>query len=587
MTEYQEYRLEDLTNDIPIANLISFQQWQTLKQYGNLTKGQSQFKEEELDEIVVFYDDNMNYLDYLSRKEIENIIPAFVLVPRFFWETHHENLPVEFIPGMKVQERLEILRNETNQHWIAMTNRVLYEPDKPFNTSMVPRPEQVPVLDFFMDKMQQQHNIRGVLQAPPGSGKTAMTIELMSRYKAKALIVVPNEVLSDQWQDAILQFTDLNQENIGVIQGSEIDKIQAQMIGGDIFIVKIQSLYSQVKRNDIRELQKLYRDIDVVVYDECHNSGAATGYAKTSSIFMTPNILGLSATPYRVGLNDYLLRTSIGETIFKLEHNNLDPEIEIHNVWTEFRPKELQKLGSVAGEYTMLLAIFNAMMKGKDQYFEYLADVVAWNHSQGHNIVVLFATIALMEKLQKNIQERHPGTADKVLLLKGKTKTDALDLVKIERKRIMQEYKEYKAQLDIKVKNKELKRKEANVKIKEMRAKIDQDIEFLKEHSLDVYKARVKESEIIISNYNLLSAGFDKPQLSNIIFGGAPRVGKISVIQSIGRITRKHEGKLTPLVQYFIPSTYFNFQKSTGVILNRNIKVQYPDAKFKYIGFQQ
>jgi hypothetical protein len=75
--------------------------------------------------------------------------------------------------------------------------------------------------------------------------------------------------------------------------------------------------------------------------------------------------------------------------------------------------------------------------------------------------------------------------------------------------------------------------------------------------------------------------------MSNIIFGGAPRIGKISVIQSIGRITRLHEGKNNPLVQYFIPSKFLDIQKSTGVILNRNIRVQYPDAKFKYIGFEK
>jgi predicted helicase len=161
-----------------------------------------------------------------------------------------------------------------------------------------------------------------------------------------------------------------------------------------------------------------------------------------------------------------------------------------------------------------------------------------------------------------------------------------MDMVKEARKEIMAEYKKYKEELDELVKAKELKRKEAQVKIKERRAEIDARIEYLKEHALDLYKTRVKESEIILSNYNLLSAGFDKPQLSNIIFGGAPRIGKVSVIQSIGRITRKYEDKLPPLVQYFIPSTFFDFKTSTGIVLQNNIKVQYADAKFRWIGFK-
>jgi superfamily II DNA or RNA helicase len=569
-----------------LPNLITFQEWNTLKQYGNLTKGFKQFPVEELDDIVVFYDENKQYIDYLARKEIENIIPSYVLVPRFFWDQHLESLPTEYLPDLKVHERIKIYSDFHRES--RFRREAMYLNDSYyFDCTMTPRPEQEEPLEFLAATMKENDTLRGVLQAPGGTGKTAMSIKTIHGARVRSLIVVPNEVLQDQWIEAIQEFTNLNPEDIAILQGSDLNKIQEELTDKPIAIIKIQSLFSQVKNNSLENIQDIYKYIDMIVYDECHNTGAASSYAKTSSLFLTGNILGLSATPYRVGLNDYLLKTSIGETIFKLEHNNLTPDIEIHNVWTEFYPKEINKLKSISGEYVMFLGIFNALMKSKDTYFEYLADVVAWNYSQGHNIVVLFATIALMEKLQKNIQERHPEVTQQVLLLKGKTKQDSLDLVKEERKKIMLEYKEYKTELDNKVKAKEIKRKEAQELIKNRRKEIDEHVNYLKEHSLDIYKARVKESSIIISNYNLLSAGFDKPQLSNIIFGAAPRVGKISVIQSIGRITRKHEGKLNPLVQYFIPSTFLDFQKSTGAILNRNIKVQYQDANFKYIGFQK
>jgi superfamily II DNA or RNA helicase len=435
--------------------------------------------------------------------------------------------------------------------------------------------------------MNSKHQIRGVLQAPPGVGKTFMAIKLTSMFRANSLIVVPNEVLQDQWVDAIIQFTDLTEDDIGIIQGSDISKAELQMAGSQkkITIVKIQSLYSQIKRNPLYKLQQLYKHIDMVIYDECHNSGAATSYAKTSSLFMTPNIIGLSATPYRVGLNDYLLKTAIGETIYKVTHNNLTPDVEIHQVFVPFTENDSKRVRQVQGDYNMQLGIFGACMKNKIEYFKYLSDVVNWNHSQGHNIVILFPTIALMENLLQEIEIRHPKIFPKTLLLKGKTKQDAMEMVKEERKILMQEYKIFKEEKDQRVKTKEIKRKDYQIIIKERRAEIDKQIEYLKEHALDIYKARVQESEIIVSNYNLLSAGFDKSSLSNIIFGGAPRIGKISVIQSIGRITRMHEGKMKPLAQYFIPSPFFIINKSTGIILNRNIKVQYEDAKFRYIGF--
>jgi len=576
MTEGQEWT---------IPNLVTFDQWLFLKHHGRLTEGFSKFQAEDIDEICVYYDEDKNFLDYLERRKVEDLTPAFVLLPRFFWETHKDTIPEEFKNGLDMQGRLDELNQSYRDYWVSLQNNAV-SGNHPLVCNAVPRPEQEEPLAFLLDRIQEKHSLRGVLQAAPGAGKTFMSIKFISSIRAKALIVVPNEVLADQWVEAITQFTDIKKEEIGMIQGSDLDKIEPE-VDKKVSIVKIQSLYSQIKRNPIHVLQGLYRYMDLIIYDECHNSGAATSYAKTSSIFMTPNVLGLSATPYRVGLNDYLLRTSIGETIYAMQHQNLVPDVEIHNVYIEFSPGELNRLRTIGQDYIMYLGMLGAMMKTKKIYFEYLADVVAWNFSQGHNIVVLFPTIALMENLKEQVVLRHPHLTEEILLLKGKTKTDSLEMVKIERKILMEEYKQFKIEKDQRVKNKELKRKDANVIIKERRAEIDQKIAYLKEHALDLYKEKVRKAGIITSNYNLLSAGFDKPQLSNIIFGGPPRVGKISVIQSLGRVTRILEGKNKPLAQYFIPGIFFDAHKSTGIILNKNIKVQYPEAQFKYFGFKK
>ncbi len=572
-------------DEINIPNLITFQEWNTLKQYGKLTDGYRGFVPEDLDQIVVFYDQDLNYLDYLARREIEELWPSYVLVPRFFWEEHQERIPQEFLPGLRIPDRQGIYNNWAREIRFRREARYLNE-EYLFDCNLVPREEQVPALEFLAQEFKERGNLRGILQAPPGVGKTAMSIKTAHGARTQTIIIVPNEVLQDQWVDAIEQFTNLKKENLAIIQGSDLQKINKELNGKSIAIVKIQSLYSQIKNNPIHKIMDTYRFFDLVVFDEAHTSAGATGYAKTSSLFWTNNFLGLTATPYRQDLNAYMLRVAIGEVIHKIEHNNLTPDIEIHKIYTEFSQQEINKLKFALSEYTMFLGVFGAMMKGKNPYFEYLADVVAWNFKHGHNIVILFPTIALMEKLQKYINQRHPDIIEKVLLLKGKTKQDSLELVKEERKVIMQEYKLFREEQDQRVKDKEIKRKEYLVIVKDRRKEIDEHLSYLKEHALDLYKQRVKEANIIISNYNLLSAGFDKSELSNIIFGGAPRIGKISVIQSIGRITRKHADKKHPLVQYFIPSTFLDFQESTGVILNRNIKIQYPDAKFKYVGFQ-
>jgi len=578
--------MKELKMEITIPNLITFQEWTTLKQYGRLTEGFRGFIPDNLDDIVVFYDDKYQFIDYLARKEIEDIQPSFVLVPRFFWEQHKELIPVDYLPELNVAKRQKLYNDWAREIRFRRETRFLQDQFL-FDCDLKPREEQVPALEFLANEFKEHNRLRGILQAPPGSGKTAMSIKTIQASRTKAIIIVPNEVLQDQWVDAITQFTNLTADDIALVQGSDLNKINDIINDKPIMIAKIQSMYSQIKNNPIHEIMNLYRFIDLVIFDEAHTSAGATGYAKVSSVFWTENFLGLTATPYRQDLNAYMLQVAIGKVIYKVEHNNITPDVEIHNVWTEFSPQEISKLKFANQEYTMFLGVFGSMMKSKDIYFEYLSDVVAWNFKNGHCIVVLFPTIALMEKLQSNLEQRHPETAKELLLLKGKTKQDSLDLVKLERKRLMLEYKIYKNDQDILVKRKEQKRKTANALIKERRKEIDEQIDYFKEHALDVYRKRVKEAKIIVSNYNLLSAGFDKSELSNIIFGAGPRVGKISVIQSIGRVTRLHPGKKHPLVQYFIPSTFIDFQSSTGVILNKNIRVQYPEAKIKYVGFKQ
>jgi len=566
-----------------IPNIITYNEWQFLKQFASLTKGFKGFLEEELDEAVVFYDEEKNYLDYLERKKIENIIPAFVLLPRFFWETHKDTIPDEFSPTLNIKEKLNELNTVRDYKFYFESRRLVEEHPMKLIDGFELRPEQKPVIDFFINELNENNRLRGVLQAAPGVGKTAMSITLLAGFRARGLIIVPNEPLTLQWVEAILQFTNLKEEDIGLIQGSDLGANE-EAINKPISIIKIQSLFSQIKRNKVHELQQFYKYKEIIVYDECHNSGAATSYAKTSSLFTTSFILGLTATPYRQGLNDYLLKASIGETVYKVEHQNLIPDIEIHKIYTPFSDQEQKRLNSLKHDYNMVLGVFNSFMNSKSEYFNYIADVINWNFLNNHNVVILLPTIKLMENLQKILITRHPELTPHQILLKGKTKEDMMSFVKIKRKEIMEEYKNFKEKLDLDVKNKNLKRKDAQKIIKERRKNIDEEIDNLKIHALDLYKKIIKEARIVISNPNLLSAGYDDPKLSNLIIAATPRIGAVPVIQSIGRITRLYENKPTPLVQYFIPAEFYKINKSVNIILTNNIKKQYPEAKIKYIG---
>jgi superfamily II DNA or RNA helicase len=55
----------------------------------------------------------------------------------------------------------------------------------------------------------------GVFVAPPGSGKTVIACALIGKRRLPTLILVHRKQLADQWKEQLLQFTDLEKNQIG------------------------------------------------------------------------------------------------------------------------------------------------------------------------------------------------------------------------------------------------------------------------------------------------------------------------------------------------------------------------------------
>lgn len=562
-------------------NLIKFQDWGKLKNEININAGISSFSKDDIDKVCTYYDENLKFFDWVYDREFVETEPSFVLLPKRFFEYH--NNQITSIPEMIY------VPFEPNQN---------PNPNKPksFFSSIKLRDEQIPILDHILNIFNTPSaSVNGIISAAPGVGKTIISIDLLHNIQTAlqkpTLIIVPNQILEDQWINSILNSTSLEKDDISIIQGSDLNKLKEVVATGNITVVKIQSLYSQLKNIDPRLMYQLYSVYGLILYDECHGSGAADGYAKTSSIFKTDNIIGLSATPYRNGLNDYLLRVGIGDILYKSEHKNLIPDVEIYNLNIEFTPSELRRLQSCRTDYIMFLAIYNSILATKQEYFDYISDWVSYNESIGHSVVILFSTNKMVDKLIETIKSRHTrfelgtNTNTKVLQLIGDTKKDSISFVKRFRKKMMSDFSEFKNQMDIEVKSKNIRRKDASEKIKERRLQIDAELSTMEENAITLLESAIKDAKVIISNYNLLSAGFDKPALSNILYG-SPRVGKISVIQSIGRITRIHPNKNKPLAQFFFTKTFTSMQKTSSFILQKNIQVEY-NSEFKFFGFQE
>lgn len=125
----------------------------------------------------------------------------------------------------------------------------------------------------------------GLLEIDTGLGKTVIALNILSRLKKKALIIVHKEFLLNQWVERIQEF--LPGAKIGKIQGKTID-----IENKDIVIAMLQSL--SMKTYD----EKIFESFGLSIIDEVHHLGAEV-FSQALLKFNTLYCLGLSATMNR------------------------------------------------------------------------------------------------------------------------------------------------------------------------------------------------------------------------------------------------------------------------------------------------
>lgn len=120
-----------------------------------------------------------------------------------------------------------------------------------------------------------------ILSIGTGSGKTCMSLYIMSKLGLKTLIVVNKEILVDQWIERIKQF--LGNVKIGIIQGKNIE-----MGDEPIHIAMLQTISKK----------KINYNHNFLIVDECHNLGTKS-FSNAFQYIGSKYQLGLSATPTR------------------------------------------------------------------------------------------------------------------------------------------------------------------------------------------------------------------------------------------------------------------------------------------------
>ncbi len=151
----------------------------------------------------------------------------------------------------------------------------------------------------------------GLIELQPGVGKTVISIKVISDLKKKTIIFTHRDSLVHQWKNRLLEFTNLNEDDISVLTSKSFKKDLEK----PIIISTVQTFLSLIKRKYEEFVISLYKaNIGISISDEVHTSVGAPTFSECSLYIPSLRNYGLSATPYRSDGNSDIINFHLGET---------------------------------------------------------------------------------------------------------------------------------------------------------------------------------------------------------------------------------------------------------------------------------
>lgn len=192
----------------------------------------------------------------------------------------------------KLREYLNI--NKIDKGGISKTDHRIT-----FSMNNHPFKKQTKVIDKSFKHFQNNNN-QVIINMPTGRGKTFTGIYLNHKLNRKALVFVYENKLGEQWAEAYLEHTDVNEGNIVLIDGSShiLDLVE-HGYQFQTFIVTHATVRSFIKRYGVKKFNEFLFNsgIAMKIYDEFDRESA--NMFKVDCHTSLPYTLYLSATPFR------------------------------------------------------------------------------------------------------------------------------------------------------------------------------------------------------------------------------------------------------------------------------------------------
>jgi superfamily II DNA or RNA helicase len=259
------------------------------------------------------------------------------------------------------------------------------------------RDNQKEPMNALMDMYNHNGSLSGILKGRCGFGKTVCSTWLSSKIGKKTMIILDNQELKKQWIDAFVNFTNLTEDDIGIIQGTKFD------LDKPVSIAMVQTLMSRAK-NDMKEYYDQIKaaGYGFIIFDEVHATSSAPKFAMASLFLNTHNVLGLTATPYGHGINKILLETTIGKVIYEISDYELIPEINFVQYDSGLGKKHGYRM-SRSADYIRGIAYYNSIISSSQTYLETIKNISAKLLKENHRVLIITSTIKQLDIIVENL----------------------------------------------------------------------------------------------------------------------------------------------------------------------------------------
>jgi superfamily II DNA or RNA helicase len=183
---------------------------------------------------------------------------------------------------------------------------------------------------YQLDGLRAMHErVQGVVQMPCGAGKTELGAAALLTTGEPGLVIVHTEDILEQWKHRIHR---MSREWPRVISGTKKSDLSPLNVG-ETAVAMIQTLNSAGPK-----AEAFLASVGAVLTDECHHIPART-WASVLNNIKARFRWGLTATPYRNDGLSFLLKLTMGDTIYSVDTDYLIKNGYLHRplivpVWT-------------------------------------------------------------------------------------------------------------------------------------------------------------------------------------------------------------------------------------------------------------